>query len=671
MTVQRLCLSIFCLLLPSWAAAGGPWLIRDGNPLRWRATSPIVLNLDLGGLGELTQAEAEDLVQFAVDQWTGVATASVELSIGAPLSADIEGLDEVAFNDFVTTSDGTNPVIFDATGEIFVDIFGAQNGVIGIAGISLVSTLPGDRIVKGFAMLNGENATTGNLEVFRATCVHELGHLLNLDHAQINGLRRGVTIPSFPGTASVLDVETMFPILVGSSATPHPMATLHHDDRSALSALYPTSGFASSTGTIRGSVLDVDGATPLQGVNVIARNVADPFVDAVSYVSGQLESSPPAPSPPAPLSRRGEFDLQGLTPGATYRVYIEEISNAFTMGSGVGPVDPPLDLDPSSSAAFLEFYNGASEGPLNPPDDPLEAEDLLLMNPGDVLSEVNISINNSAQPLVIAVDPDSGSYLSTQGITVTGENFQSPIDILLSGPEPTLLTPFVAVDSSTLTTTVPAGVMPGVYDIIVETPQGESDPGAAAYTVTEPAPTLTGSDPVSFANYLSQEVTFFGTHFLGVASARLATAGLPDVDLTILQVHSAGSILVEAPPEIPPGVYDVFVTNTTAESAAGTTLTVTSGGQLTGDCNQDGGLDLSDAVCLLGHFFSNSPVFLPCGDGTVSDPGNLSLLNVNADVILDLSDAVYLLGFLFNGGPPPVQGTQCQGVAGCPAICAF
>ena len=100
-------------------------------------------------------------------------------------------------------------------------------------------------------------------------------------------------------------------------------------------------------------------------------------------------------------------------------------------------------------------------------------------------------------------------------------------------------------------------------------------------------------------------------------------------------------------------------------------LTVTSGGQLTGDCNQDGGLDLSDAVCLLGHFFSNSPVFLPCGDGTGSDPGNLSLLNVNADVILDLSDAVYLLGFLFNGGPPPVQGTQCQGVAGCPAICAF
>ena len=58
-------------------------------------------------------------------------------------------------------------------------------------------------------------------------------------------------------------------------------------------------------------------------------------------------------------------------------------------------------------------------------------------------------------------------------------------------------------------------------------------------------------------------------------------------------------------------------------------LTVTSRGQLPGDCNQDASLDLSDAVCLLGHFFSNDPAILPCGDGTVMDPGNLGLLNLN------------------------------------------
>ena len=665
LTMKESCLSLFFLFLPGWAAAGGPLVVQDGNPLRWRTTSPVVLNVDLGDLGEFTQLEAVDLVQFALDQWNGVSTASVALSIGDPLPADIEDLDETGFTDLVTTSDGTNPVILDSTGAIFADIFGAQNSIIGIAAPTLGNSPAGTRIIKGFAMLNGETATAARLEVFKAAMVHELGHFLNLDHAQVNGLRRGVTIPSFPGTPSALDVATMFPFLVASNDTPHPMATLHQDDKATLSALYPTPSFVTGTATITGVILDVDTVTFLQGVNVIARNVADPFVDAVSYVSGQLESSPPSPS--SPLSRRGEFALRGLTPNATYRVYIEEVSSNFTGGSGVGPVDPPLDLDPSDPAAFLEFYNGVNEGPLNPPDDPLAAEDLQT-NAGQSVSGVDI-IHNGSDPVVSAVDPDSGSYLSSQGITVSGANFLDTVGILLSGPEPTGLSPFVELDPATLTTEVPAGVTPGVYDVIVTTGHGESSPGGAAYTVTEPAPTVTGTDPVTFENNQSQQVTIFGTNLLGAQSARLGATGLPDVDLALLQVNSASSIVVEAPPGILAGIYGVFVTNTAAESAEGTTLTVTTRGQVAGDCNQDGSRDLSDAVCLLGHFFNNNPAFLPCGDGTVFDPGNLGLLNVNTDLAIDLSDAVYLLNFLFNGGPPPVQGTDCQAIAGCPEIC--
>jgi hypothetical protein len=76
---------------------------------------------------------------------------------------------------------------------------------------------------------------------------------------------------------------------------------------------------------------------------------------------------------------------------------------------------------------------------------------------------------------------------------------------------------------------------------------------------------------------------------------------------------------------------------------------------LPGDCNQDGTLDLSDVVCLLGHLFQGSPALLPCN----SQAGNLTLMDCNQDGSVDLSDAIYNLAYLFQGGPPPVNGAAC------------
>ncbi len=90
------------------------------------------------------------------------------------------------------------------------------------------------------------------------------------------------------------------------------------------------------------------------------------------------------------------------------------------------------------------------------------------------------------------------------------------------------------------------------------------------------------------------------------------------------------------------------------------------GQQLPGDCNQDGALDISDAICLLGHLFLGAPAILPCGDGSILDLVNVSLLDVNGDGMIDLSDPVRMLGFLFGGSGPPVLGTECVTIAGCP-----
>lgn len=103
------------------------------------------------------------------------------------------------------------------------------------------------------------------------------------------------------------------------------------------------------------------------------------------------------------------------------------------------------------------------------------------------------------------------------------------------------------------------------------------------------------------------------------------------------------------------------------ESADYTIEVVARGGtQRPGDCNQDGTADITDAVCLLGFLFGGSPEVLPCGDGSVSQPGNVALLDCNGDSGIDLSDPVCLLSFLFGGGPAPVFGTDCRPIVSCP-----
>ena len=72
-------------------------------------------------------------------------------------------------------------------------------------------------------------------------------------------------------------------------------------------------------------------------------------------------------------------------------------------------------------------------------------------------------------------------------------------------------------------------------------------------------------------------------------------------------------------------------------------------------------LDISDAVCLLGFLFQNTPPVLPCS----STLANVALMDCNGDGAIDISDAVNKLNFLFQGGPPPVQGMGCVEIPGC------
>jgi hypothetical protein len=93
--------------------------------------------------------------------------------------------------------------------------------------------------------------------------------------------------------------------------------------------------------------------------------------------------------------------------------------------------------------------------------------------------------------------------------------------------------------------------------------------------------------------------------------------------------------------------------------------------QLPGDCNQDGLLDIADAICIFGVLFSGTPPAFPCGDGTSGDAANLELLDWQADRQIDLSDGVSALNWLFLDGPPHQLGRSCVRITWCDEdVCA-
>jgi hypothetical protein len=85
-----------------------------------------------------------------------------------------------------------------------------------------------------------------------------------------------------------------------------------------------------------------------------------------------------------------------------------------------------------------------------------------------------------------------------------------------------------------------------------------------------------------------------------------------------------------------------------------------------GDCNDDGGVDISDAVCILSWLFLGGPA-----PGSGPEPGSGSgcsaVADTNGNGSADISDAVYLLDYLFKGGPEPVAPFPDCGPGSLPA----
>jgi uncharacterized membrane protein len=357
----RIIASAFAAGLATAALAGGPIYTYDyaartpykWNPASWGGQVPVYT--DPGPLGILSQARANELVVNAAAQWSSVPTATFR----ATVAGDIQGMPDITPANIETIIGAFNGggiyVIYDHDGTIMEDFFGLPaTGVLGITTIELVET---DRpeLVEAWMVLSGPGIHANDPQGvgFGGVVTHEFGHAINLGHSQANGAIENpatleptgpVGCPTpWPGRATPAQVETMYPI-----STPEPgetgefMATVDRiDDIAAVSDIYPAPGWPGNRGTISGKIFDSSGLEVI-GVNVIARNVADPFNDFSSYISGQVSKGQAGPD--------GSFTLNGLTPGASYVIYVDNLLNgAFAV--------PRLVMLPGPE----EYFNAATE----------------------------------------------------------------------------------------------------------------------------------------------------------------------------------------------------------------------------------------------------------------------------------------------------------------------
>lgn len=322
--------------------AGGPFFVDpqgSGLPLLWE-NNTVRWIADSGPLsGRIDNKTAMDWVREIFTIWQGASLEVADASMAAVVDLKTEYIGNVEeditaanYMSYINAVGANAVIIFDPDGEI-IDLElgkGAHYWVVGFASPVSDGTayFAGGIVVINGLFVNGDELNSPEIgpDKFKAAILHEVGHLLNLDHTQANF---EATEFFKDGDASLEDeIPTMYPILYTEA-----QLNLHADDVIALAQQYPAKTYTDNFCNFAGELINGDGKG-LQGADVVARAVEDAFVwsDVRTFISGV---NYPAGS------ENGQYVLGGMLPNRKYTVSYRAILHLFTDGANIAPYDPP------------------------------------------------------------------------------------------------------------------------------------------------------------------------------------------------------------------------------------------------------------------------------------------------------------------------------------------
>ncbi len=379
------------IALGSSLFGGGPRdVLPGGRVFKWNTDRPVLYLIDQE-FSETRWAHLGRRVHEALQAWVDVETSSLQVQNPEPRFLD-ENVDGSNFSEYFQSERRENLVIFDQDGEIANSILGegAADNILGFAAIRFVDE---EALEYSFGYTVIGKSPASQPDFFYRATMHEVGHLLGLDHTQA-----GREWFESDDLGDVALVPVMYP--VGTFfGTDEPL----RDDAIWISWLYPEESFAAETGTIRGRVLRRTGA-PVLGANVVAAaverdaegNLTEVPGEQVGVVSDFL------------VTDDGAYQLPGLPPG-TYVVFIEPLDPDFTEGSSVGPYDVRFSDFPK------DYYNGDGESGTSE-DDPTEKV-VVEVAAGEVVSGIDLQTNEEVNQLSLLEDDDEMIYEFPEGFS--------------------------------------------------------------------------------------------------------------------------------------------------------------------------------------------------------------------------------------------------------------
>ena len=237
-------------------------LVLVDNP-EWESLSPDIL-------------EVKRLVEEALAAWASVSSADVRWQVGE-IAPHIEG--GIPIGNTISVSGG-------GISTTWIQLGRGGDGLYYIDGIQVFMS-PG---------------SVESRDRFERTLIHELGHVLGLDHAGVympDIQQTLVARPRYWWVDPIMSGGYRSPPGTGSSGANY-QRLLTLDDRVGVSLIRPRERWAASTGNIRGTVL-VNGSEGAVHVHVLATRMR---------LDGTMVGSVGAIT-----NVRGEFAIGGLDPG--------------------------------------------------------------------------------------------------------------------------------------------------------------------------------------------------------------------------------------------------------------------------------------------------------------------------------------------------------------------